>query len=328
MRRYTTLYLMILTCLSLYGQSDVDLNHNWIWRLDHNPATIKNNGYLEVDMLGRFQWIGFEGAPKTYLASGSWFHSGINSGFAALVMSDVLGFTKKNTFKGMYSYAFALNDETSMFTMGLSVGITQQSIDQNKIITVNDVINSDAVSYYVEDDGFKPDMDFGITYTYRSYSYSGDDNNEPLLQIGASVTHINQIFNSTNNANCNYYAYAAFNLPFGQMRFVPGLSVVRQANITSASLHAMARNKNFWGGGAWKMQGKIIALVGGLNISDYIGLGYAANFTYSNIGSKSRTSHEVFLIIRIPNKHDHNCPAFSRGTQRKNYGNTCNNYVM
>jgi type IX secretion system PorP/SprF family membrane protein len=318
---------MILTSLSLYGQSDVDLNHSWLWRLDHNPATIKNNGYLEVDILGRFQWIGFEGAPKTYLASGSWFHSNINSGFAALAMSDVLGFTKKSTFKGLYSYAFVLN-ETSMFTLGLSAGITQQSIDQSKVITVNDPLNPDAVSYYVEDTGLKPDMDFGLTYTYRPYSYNMLEDNEPLLQIGASVTHINQIFNSTNNANCNYYAYATFNFPIGQMRFVPELSVVRQGNITSSNLNAMFRNRRLWCGGSWKIQGKIIALFGGLNISDYMGLGYASNFTYSNLGSKSRTSHEVFLIIRIPNKHDYNCPAFSRGIQKRNYSKTCNNYVM
>jgi type IX secretion system PorP/SprF family membrane protein len=320
---------MILTSLSLYGQSDVDLNHNWLWRLDHNPATIKNNGYFEVDILGRFQWIGLEGAPKTYLASGSWYHSNINSGFALLAMSDVLGFTKKNTFKGLYSYSFALNSETSMFTLGLSAGMTQQSIDQSKVIPVNDPLNPDAVSYYIEDAGFKPDMDFGLTYTYSPYSYGMQDDNESLLQIGASVTHINQIFSSTNNANCNYYAYATFNFPVGQMRFIPGLSVVRQVNVTSLNLNAIFSNKRFWCGGSWKLQGKIIALFGGLNVLDYMGLGYASNFTYSSVGNKSRTSHEVFLIIRIPNKHDYNCPAFGRGTTRKrNYSKTCNNYIM
>jgi type IX secretion system PorP/SprF family membrane protein len=328
MRRYITLYLTILTSLSLYGQSDVDLSHQWLWRLDHNPATIKNNGYLEVDILGHFQWVGFEGAPKTYLASGSWFHSDINSGFAALAMADVLGFTKKSTFKGLYSYAFALNSETSVITLGLSAGLVQHSIDQNKVIPVNDPLNPDAVSYYVEDTGIKPDMDFGLTYTYRPYVHSTLDDNEPLLQVGASVTHINQIFNSTNDANCNYYAYATFNVPVGQMRFVPGVSAVRRGNITSTDFNALFRNRRLWIGGSWKLQSKIIALFGGLNVSDYMGLGYASNFTYSSIGSKSRTSHEIFLIIRIPNSHDYNCPAFGRGIQKRSYSRTCNNYVM
>jgi type IX secretion system PorP/SprF family membrane protein len=319
---------MILTGLSLYGQSDVDLNHQWLWRLDHNPATIKNNGYLEVDILGRFQWVGFEGAPKTYLASGSWFHSDINSGFAALAMVDELGFTKRSTFKGLYSYAFTLNSETSVFTLGLSAGVSQYSIDQNKIIAVNDVLNPDAVAYYVEDKGLKPDLDFGLTYTYRPHSYSMLDDNEPLMQVGASVTHINQIFNSTNNANCNFYAYATFNFLVGQMRFVPGLSAVRRGNIIAADLNALLRNKRLWLGGAWKIQGKIITLFGGLNASDHIGLGYASNFTYSSIGNKSRTSHEIFLIIRFPNKHDYNCPAFSRGMQKRGYKTVCNNYLM
>jgi type IX secretion system PorP/SprF family membrane protein len=319
---------MILTSLSLYGQTDVDLNHQWFWRLDHNPATIKNNGYFEVDILGQFNWIGFEGAPKTHLASGSWFHSDINSGFAALIKVDALGFTKKSAFKGLYSYAFALNSETSMVTLGLSAGITQSSIDQSKVIAIDDSHNPDAVSYYIEDVGLKPDMDFGLTYTYRPYSHSTLDNDEPLMQIGASITHVNQIFNSTNDASCGYYAYATFNFSIGQMRFVPGVSVMHYGNITPVDLNVLFRNKRLWFGGSWKLQRERIAFLGGLTVSDYIGLGYASNFTYSNIGNKSRLSHELFLFIRIPNKRDHNCPAFSRGIQRRNYSKTYNNYIM
>jgi type IX secretion system PorP/SprF family membrane protein len=319
---------MIIMSLSLCGQSDIDLNHHWLWRLDHNPATIKNNDFFEVNLLGRFQWMGFDGAPQTYMASGSRFFNNINSGFAAVIISDRIGFTQKNVYKGIYSYSFTSNSETSIFSMGLSFGVNQNSLAHDKITVADDVINPDIVTYYVEDNKIKPDFDFGATYTLRPKGANYLKAVEPLLQIGASVTHIDQILNRANKTSCNYYAYVIGNIPVGRIRVNPGLSLVHRGNITSAELNAMINTNRFWAGGSLKFRGNEIALLGGIHISNYIGLGYSLDLTYSSVGNKSRTSHEIFLIIRFPSEQDTTCDAYRQSVSKRKYNKMFNNFLM
>jgi type IX secretion system PorP/SprF family membrane protein len=352
MKRYIVFCWLIIRVSSLWGQSDIDLNHHWLWRLDHNPATIKNNGSLEFDVLGRYQWTGFNGAPKTYMVSGSWFHSDINSGFAALAMLDEIGFTQKYGLKGLYSFTFATSKKTSMFALGISGGISQNSIVQNKITTVDDVANSDLITYYLEDTKVKPEFDFGFTYTYRPNS-SDDDDDDFLLQLGGSVTHLNQIFDATDyKTSCNYYGYAMATLHFGYLRAIPGVSLVHRGNIPSFEINAMftlrdelfkprykSRNlfklvkDRLWFGGTLKLKGNEIALFGGINITERFGLGYSSDFTYSSVGNKSRTSHEIMLIIRFPNSRDRNCPiencpSYRHPPEKSKYNAMFNNFVI
>jgi type IX secretion system PorP/SprF family membrane protein len=337
MKKYTVFCWLIITNLSLWGQSDIDLNHHWFWRLDNNPSTIKNNGSVEFDCLGRFQWAGFYGAPQTYMASVSGVVSDINSGFAALAMIDVIGFTQKHVFKGLYSYTFSLS-ETSMLALGISGGISQNSLAQDKITVVDDVANPDLLTYYLEDNGIKPDIDFGFTYSFRTPSAVKAENKEPLFQLGASITHLNQIFNTDEYKTVsNYYGYAALNIPLWQrqMRFIPGVSVVRRGNITAfelnATLNRLSSNKNigrFWFGGTLKLRGNEIALFGGLDIGERIGLGYSTDITYSSVGNKSRTSHEIMIMIRFTNRKDTNCASFPKNNAKKIYNARCNNFVM
>jgi type IX secretion system PorP/SprF family membrane protein len=349
-KRYIVCGCLILISLSLYGQSDIDLNHHWLWRLDNNPATIKNNGAVELDLLGRFQWAGFSGAPQTYIASGSWFYSDYNSGFGVLTMVDVIGFTQKSAFKGMYSYTFSLgrpsmysSGKTSMFSLGLSGGISQNSIAHNKIKIAEDIVNPDVLTYYVDDRTIKPEIDFGFTYTLRPQSARHLGPEEPVLQIGGSITHLNQVFKAANyKTSCNYYAFATGNIPFGHIRIVPGLSIVHRGNITSAEANAMLFiprrtlsssqyvnfNPHVWLGGSLKFRGNEIALFTGLDITENIGISYSVDFTYSSVGNKSRTSHELMLVFRIPHRRDQNCASYSHDRRKTKYNNLFNNFVI
>jgi type IX secretion system PorP/SprF family membrane protein len=354
MKKYIICCCLLVINLSLCGQSDIDLNNHWLWRLDNNPATIKNNGAVEFDLLGRYQWAGFSGAPQTYIASGTGFFSDFNSGLGFLYMVDVIGFTQKNIFKSMYSYTFSLgrsakqsSGKTSMLTLGISGGINQNSIAHDKIKIADDVINPDIITYYVEDRKINPEIDFGFTYTLRPQSANYLNPEESILQIGASITHLNRIFKADNYGSiCNYYAFATGNIPFGQMRIIPGVSFVNRGNITSAEINAMLIipkqipgqankmkkyeniNAHFWLGGSLKFRGNEIALFAGLDITENIGIGYSADFTYSSVGNKSRTSHELMLIFRIPNRRDQNCSSYSHDRKKTKYNAMFNNFVI
>lgn len=343
MKKYAACCCLLMTGLFLYGQSDIDLNHHWLWRLDNNPATIKNNGAVEADIAGRFQWAGFEGAPITGIISVSGFHSGLNSGFGMMAMADMIGFTKKTVFKGMYSYNFSLG-RTSILSLGLSGGISQNSIAHDKIKPVDDVAGQDVITYYLEDRTAKPEIDFGFAYTFLSQSMHFKDN-EPLLQVGGSVTHLNRIFNAGSDKTVsNYYAFVTGNVPVGNIRIVPGASAVHRGNIISAELNAMMfapmrilnsygryfkqYDPRCWFGGSLKFRGNEIALFAGLDISEHIGMSYSLDLTYASVGNMSRTSHEIMLVIRVPHRRDVNCSAYRHDSKKTKYNEMFNNFIV
>jgi type IX secretion system PorP/SprF family membrane protein len=320
--------VLTLTGIPARGQSDVRLNHHWLYRLDNNPATIKNSGYIEVVGLTRNQWIGFDGAPQTQTVAISGFYDAINSGFGLVALNDKIGYTQRLNFKVLYSYNFLLN-ETSMITLGVSGGMLKSSLDRDKILVNDDIIDPELITY-IADDRIKPDVDFGLNYTYRV----NEDEDDPLFQIGASVTHLNQLMNTEKyKLSCNYNAYTSFNFRLGSsVKLLPGASFSYRQNISSLELNAMflisaPRIKRLWFGGSFKPQGNGAALFAGFNISEAIGLGYSTDLTYSSVGRQSRSSHEIMLVLRIANSRDDNCPAYHSRRQTR-YNSRYNNFVM
>lgn len=320
MKKYYIVFITIfLSTTILNGQSDIDLNHRWLSRLDNNPATI-NTEYLEFMGITRNQWVGFSGAPVSQLFSVSGYVDKINSGFGLTVLNDKIGYTGRVNAKALYSYNLQLDGSQyklasmqSMLSFGIAVGLSHYSVDASKITADDDAADQSLLSF--QNNGMKPDIDFGVNFIH---GFSGVG----LLRLGASATHLNYAFES-DKLSCNYYAYAAFEPSselayFSTVKPIFGVSYMHRSNVANFELLGMLllnkignTKRQFWIGESLKLRGKELATFIGIEIFKDLNLGYSFEYTYSSVGKSSRTSHELMLVYTFPlSDNAPNCAAF------------------
>ena len=100
------LFLSIFVNLAAYGQQDPQYTNNMFYKLGVNPGYAGAENTISGILLNRYQWAGFEGAPKTLVFS---VDAAINafgspSGIGVNVISDEWGFYQNTWVNFNYSY--------------------------------------------------------------------------------------------------------------------------------------------------------------------------------------------------------------------------------
>jgi len=115
--------ILLLVVNTSYAQQDPMYTQYNFNTQTINPAyagTWDNMGFL---VLGRHQWVGMGGAPRTYTLSMQ-SHTGLkNVAWGINVLSDKVGLEKRTMFNIDYSYRLKLTEE-SFLRLGLKAGIT------------------------------------------------------------------------------------------------------------------------------------------------------------------------------------------------------------
>jgi type IX secretion system PorP/SprF family membrane protein len=280
----------------LKAQSDAFLTQQWLSRINLNPAATGNSQYLDVYVLMRRQWVGFENAPETQMLNiHNYFHR-IQSGLGLTATHDKLGVGLDNI-NAKLAYAFHVNfGEKWLLSLGLSGGIYQQRFDPSKHYVIPGQDNN-----YLQDrkSFLNPDVDFGIEL------------NSPRFQFGASVTHLLNItpmsFMQKTQILPQYHAYMSYKQPVGEkLELVLG---TRGTNFDSApfvDLHLLGIiMKRFWLGAAYRVQGvdhliEPSAVVGmiGAQIA-FLRVGYSYDYSLGKVRNIAQGSHELMVSLKI-----------------------------
>jgi type IX secretion system PorP/SprF family membrane protein len=307
------LMLSVFITGQLEAQQDPQFSMNMSTKLYVNPAFAGMNDGICVNMLGRQQWVGFEGRPETYLMSGhgTFMIPGIHlrSGGGISLIGDGLGQMHFTGLKASYSAHIPLNfigGEPGHLGIGVSAGLLQVAMGSNWRSNVeaylDPVIND--VQYAVN--GF--DMDLGIYYRTKDVFF------------GLSATHLNAADFQAEGSELVDFGGVAWNTQFDMARHfylmggydfeIPNYnlivlkpSVFVKTDLVSAQidLNMIAEWNHFlWGGITYRYNDAIVAL-GGVNIGPSfipkgnIRAGYAYDVTTSRIGKGSNGSHELFV---------------------------------
>ncbi len=91
------------------------------------PAHAGSTETSQISLMSRQQWMGIEGAPKTYALSGN-FKFKEKSGLGVNVLFDQAGPLKIMTVSGDYAYHTQLNDEWN-FSGGIRAGFASLNLD-------------------------------------------------------------------------------------------------------------------------------------------------------------------------------------------------------
>ncbi|MEI6885416.1 MAG: type IX secretion system membrane protein PorP/SprF [Bacteroidota bacterium] len=189
--RNAILILLVSFPLMLFAQQDALFTQYMYTKLEFNPAYAGSHEALSLDLLGRFQWVGMQGAPKTLCLTAHTSLPNQHLGVGMYVYMDQLG--PSIDYNVMGTFAYRILFPKSKLSFGISAGIKYYDVDWSALNPkdAGDPALSDQTKNKVV-----PDADFGIYYYSKNY------------YAGASVKHLlqNQMLTSSSPPESgNYY---------------------------------------------------------------------------------------------------------------------------
>jgi type IX secretion system PorP/SprF family membrane protein len=293
MKKLKIAFLFFVIMLQpLLSQQDPLSSQYMFNTLTFNPGVAGTSGMICATAMNRQQWVGFKGAPSTTLfnisAPVSPFK--IKSGVGLLVESDNIGFDKDINLSASYSYLMDVG--SAKLGIGLSLGMFNTTLNPTWEIPSGDAFTPASGDPLIpENKQSVVAFDAGLGLFYKAEKY----------YAGLSVTHINQakikFSKGTPYLSRNYYFTAGYTLQLQNPAFelLPSTFVFSDGKVIQFSLTSLVRyNKKVWGGVSYRAGDALIGMIG-LELFNGIRLGYAYDFTLSDIRKSSSGSHEFMV---------------------------------
>ena len=285
--------------LAVLGQQDPQYTNNMFYKLGVNPGFAGSQDAITGIILNRYQWAGFEGAPKTmaFSADAPVLVFGKPSGIGLNIIDDVLGPEKNVLVNVNYAYKTALS--FGNLGIGVSLGIFNKAIDGDWEIPEDDL------GIYI-DPGSDPGITQGEVSQIAFDAGIGLYLESKKYYLGASVTHVNQAsikFSdlATTYLARHYYLSGGYNIKLPDPLFELRPSVLVKTDLAGwqVDLNAnMVYNNRFWGGFSYRIQ-DAVALLFGMELFNGLNVGYSFDLTTSAIGRYGYGSHEVFISYSV-----------------------------
>ncbi|MDR2064253.1 MAG: PorP/SprF family type IX secretion system membrane protein [Prevotellaceae bacterium] len=291
MKKTVLIILTVLfSALSLYGQSDAILTQQWLSRINCNPAATGNTDDLNIFLLHRTQWSGFEGeAPQTTLLNATNYFGKINSGVGLSLSYDkeANAYTNYNA-KAAYAYHLKTGD-LSLLSLGLGINLQHRSINYTKLHPDN--VNDEGIPT-VDEKGTSIDFDFGLEFNTSRFTLGAS-----LNRIGKSdVKKLNNFKNGQ-----QIYSYARYRITLSEsIDIAPTVTYVyaNHTNLWEGGLTGFFADK-FWVGAAYRHD-VALAFMAGFEFNMFR-VGYAYDH-YIQSASDLGGIHEIMLSVKIPHK--------------------------
>jgi len=290
MRKTISLLLFIILFGSVSAQQDPQFAHNMYNHLYTNPGYTGMGEGIDMYVINRQQWVGYEGAPLTTLAGVSTKVNflGAKGGIGLVISDDRFEFEKD--FQAKLSYSYHKNLGRGNLGVGLSAGII--NFDLNG--TWNPPETSAAGDDYIPQDAGQKivlDLNFGLFYQIKDKFY-----------LGVSSSHLNQPEIGYPNVTASFlrrhyfatvgYSKRLLNSPIEMQPSVfvkyDGTKIQYSGNITALY------NKKFWLGVSYRNQDAIYPMLG-VNLANGLKVGYTYELSLSKMITVSKGTHEVFL---------------------------------
>jgi type IX secretion system PorP/SprF family membrane protein len=281
--------LLLFSGLLAFSQQDPLFTQYIYNKLAFNPGYAGSADLFSADLLGRFQWTGMEGAPRTFSFAAHTPLRNRHIGLGFYAYSDELGATVD--YGALAAFAYRLIFPSSKLCFGIQAGFKYMDIrwdllnpkDQDDLLLVDQVTNR-AV----------PDVDFGIYYYGNNY-YAGISAKHLIQsQIIVSSTSPSDETSFT-KLQRNYYAMGGGMMPVSEnLAFMPSVLVkyVRneplQADFTACFLILKTMTV-----GASYRTGNALALIIEVNIAKGFSAGYSYDIWFNSLKSYNSGSHEI-----------------------------------
>jgi type IX secretion system PorP/SprF family membrane protein len=293
MRKLTITFLFLVLLLQPVLSQQDPLSSQYMFNmLTYNPGVAGTSGMICATALNRQQWVGFKGAPSTTVfnisAPVSLFS--IKSGVGLLVESDNIGFDKDINLSASYSYLMDLG--MGKLGIGLSLGMLNKTLSPTWQIPAGDAhtpASGDPLIPENKESFVAFDAGLGLFYKADRYytSLSVTHINQPKIKFSKGEPYISR----------HYYLTGGYTLqlPNPSLELIPSLFAFSDGKVVQFTVTSLVRyNKKAWGGVSYRAGDALIGIVG-VELFNGIRLGYAYDFTISDIRKNSGGSHEFMV---------------------------------
>jgi len=307
------LLFIILYTISKVGNAQQDLSFSMynFNPLFANPATAGYQNKSWLSALGRYQWVGIEGAPRSAVVSFQTPLKNENLAIGALFKYDAIGLMKNMGLDLSFAYRIRLDEKTR-----LSIGLMGSIFHYNDNRTQsNGVIPNDPTIFNVS--AWIPNFGGGL-YLYSDKYF-----------IGASAPHLLNlkisdpqaaVVGSTLSKIYNHY-FASAGYVFGKeggVKFKP-TTFVKFAENSSVNFDINGNillQDRFWFGLGFRSGGDVITEAGefkqfsGLRgesviatfkmmATNFMEIGYSYDYPLSRLNVNTSGSHEIYIGMEL-----------------------------
>lgn len=256
-----------------------------------NPAIAGTDETSPLRLTVRQQWAGVVDAPATQTLSG---HTalGYNDkyGVGGYVYNDHFGPLSRIGIHGAFSYQLKLNTNTNL-SMGLSLSAFQYKISEADLNIINP---NDAAITGKTESTWAPDANFGL-YVYNRDYFVGLSSSQLIqykLQLGD--------YNDLGKIVRHYYLTGGYKFVLNKdFEIEPSLllKTTEQSPLQVDINTKFYYQKNYWLGFSYRHKDATILMLG-IKVDRYY-VGYAFDYTISNLNNYSHGSHEIMVGFNI-----------------------------
>lgn len=291
LQKYFLILILLVVNFGLFSQqypqfTQYTYNMNVI-----NPAYAGSRESLSVNMLGKSQWIGVEGAPKTGTFS---IHSPIGEkvGLGLSAIFDEIGPLKDTYVYADFSYTIRVS-RVGQLAFGLKGGFSFQNINP-------DLFRFNNIQSFNNDFNNKVSPNFGAGAFYF----------EEKFYFGASIPNIldTSFFQRNSGSVSAPSKSTAFFLTTGyvfdinrEVKFKPS-TMIRYTDGFPLSIDISANaffQEKFELGVSYRYN-QSINFLAAINVNDNFRFGYAFDYTVGNLSAFNNGSHEILLLFDLP----------------------------
>lgn len=291
------LFLSIFITLAAFGQQDPQFSFNRETQLMVNPGFAGSNDAITGLILNRYQWSGFEGAPKTLLFSVETTANifGGTSGVGLNIISDELGY-EKNVLVNL-NYAYHTTTSIGDLGIGASFGTFNKAINGDWVIPQTDYTTPPGSDRLIPDGEVSQlafDVGFGLFLKSNDYF------------AGISVTHLNEEKIEFSDLAYtffvrHYYLSGGYNISLSNPLFELRPAIFAKSDLASTQVDftiGLVYNERFSGGLSYRLDDAIAILIG-VEMRNGLNVGLAYDITTSALGRYGYGSQEIFLRYAV-----------------------------
>ena len=293
MKKLFVIILLTFSGTALWAQQEVMLSQYMFNQMVVNPGYAGSKPYLSADALYRRQWVDFPGSPTTQTFS---IHGPIgltNMGLGLGVAHDQIGVTDMTDIYISYSYHLKLN-ETLKLGLGIRGGLSLYSAHLERLIYWD---QNDVVFPQETQSNTLPNAGAGA-FLYHRLWYAGlaipqllSFDPERPLTINTDDTKL------IPNKVRHYYITGGYVFEINQDVILKPSTLIKYTwNVpveVDINLNALLMER-LWLGVSYRTGDAFVGLIG-VNITKQLRLGYAYDFTMTDIKDYSSGTHEITL---------------------------------
>jgi type IX secretion system PorP/SprF family membrane protein len=297
----------------LVAQQDVTFSMYNFNPLFTNPATAGYQDKQWLSALGRYQWVGIEGAPKSAVVSYQTPLKNENIAIGALVKYDAIGFMKNMGLDLSFAYRIKMNEKTRL-SLGLMASMFHYN-DQRRDaqgVALNDPTLANVTAWI---------PNFGAGAYLFGERYFVGASAPHLLNLRINNPDAAVVGNTLSKIYNHYFASAGY--VFGKeggVKFKP-TTFVKFSENSSFNIDINANillQERFWFGLGWRSGGDVINQAGEFKqltgtgesvvatikmmATNFMEVGYSYDYPTSNLGRQNSGSHEIYVGMELGKK--------------------------